>query len=99
MCGCQPRWPDSPRSTISGSEKTQFFRGDTVQVTEGELVDLQGVVTSVDGDNVVILPRHDIIKARYTGRTSADSRRPGRHHVPSLGADQVLLGRRLRARH
>ena len=39
-----------------------FAPGDNVEVTEGELINLQGKVTRIDGNRVTILPRHEDLK-------------------------------------
>lgn len=38
---------------------TKFVKGDVVLVTEGELVNLLGVVDSVIGDMVKVIPKHE----------------------------------------
>lgn len=36
--------------------------GDVVEVMEGDLMNLQGKVMSVDGDTITIVPRHEDLK-------------------------------------
>ena len=36
-----------------------FAPGDMVQVAEGELVNLKGKVLTVDGNTILILPKHE----------------------------------------
>ncbi|GMT24471.1 hypothetical protein PFISCL1PPCAC_15768 [Pristionchus fissidentatus] len=43
-----------------------FAPGDTVEVTEGELVNLMGKIQSVDGEKIVILPDHQDLKEPLT---------------------------------
>lgn len=40
--------------------------GDVVEVTEGDLMNLQGKVISVDGNTVTVLPRHEDLKVIMT---------------------------------
>ena len=39
-----------------------FSNGDNVEVSEGELVNLQGKVIAVDGSKITILPKHNDLK-------------------------------------
>jgi len=39
-----------------------FSTGDNVEVTEGELVNLQGRVLAVDGSKVTMQPKHEDLK-------------------------------------
>lgn len=39
-----------------------FSTGDNVEVTEGELVNLQGKIIAVDGSKITIQPKHDDLK-------------------------------------
>lgn len=43
----------------------QFTIGDPVVVAEGELVNLQGRVLSIEGERVTILPRHEDLEVSY----------------------------------
>ncbi len=38
--------------------------GDVVEVVEGDLMNLQGKVLSVEGDTITVLPRHEDLKVR-----------------------------------
>lgn len=45
------------------TEKAHSFApGDKVEVGEGELINLRGRVTSVDGDRIVMMPDHEELK-------------------------------------
>ena len=39
-----------------------FSTGDIVEVCEGELMNLQGRIMSIDGDTVMMLPKHNDLK-------------------------------------
>uniref|UniRef100_A0A915EW08 Transcription elongation factor SPT5 n=1 Tax=Ditylenchus dipsaci TaxID=166011 RepID=A0A915EW08_9BILA len=45
-------------STMMKEKGHNFSPGDNVEVTDGELVNLKGKVSSIDGDRVIILPDH-----------------------------------------
>lgn len=45
----------------SGSA-TVLVPGDVVEVMEGDLMNLQGKVVSVDGNTVTVMPRHEDLK-------------------------------------
>ena len=52
----------------SGSSSASFLvPGDVVEVTEGDLMNLQGKVLSVDGNTVTVLPRHKDLKVSCAG--------------------------------
>ncbi len=55
-------------SGMSGSSSTSaavvLVPGDVVEVTEGDLMNLQGRVTSVEGNTVTVLPRHEDLKVQ-----------------------------------
>ncbi|XP_031557165.1 transcription elongation factor SPT5-like [Actinia tenebrosa] len=54
---------EMPVKTKSSEEaKHTFCPGDTVIVSEGELVNLKGKVMSVDGDKITMMPNHDDLK-------------------------------------
>ena len=38
--------------------------GDNIEVIEGELIHLQGRVVSVDGNTIMIMPKHEDLKVR-----------------------------------
>lgn len=50
--------------TTSGREDDghSFAPGDNVEVVEGELVNLMGAVTRVDGNKITIFPKHEDLK-------------------------------------
>lgn len=54
--------PEGMMIEVSGSEKDDqthnFSTGDNVEVTEGELVNLQGTILAVDGPKITIKPNH-----------------------------------------
>ena len=41
-----------------------FASGDMVRVAEGELINLKGKVLSIDGNTILILPKHEDLKVR-----------------------------------
>ena len=48
---------------VSGSSATGVLvPGDVVEVVEGDLMNLQGKVVSVEGDTVTIIPHHEDLK-------------------------------------
>lgn len=50
----------------SGAGSASFLvPGDVVEVTEGDLMNLQGKVVSVDGNTVTVLPRHEDLTVRH----------------------------------
>lgn len=51
-------------STVhTGKEREHNFQpGDNVEVCEGELINLQGKVLSVDGNKITIMPKHEDLK-------------------------------------
>jgi transcription antitermination factor NusG len=47
----------------TGKEREHNFQpGDNVEVCEGELINLQGKVLSVDGNKITIMPKHEDLK-------------------------------------
>ncbi len=50
-------------TTIQGKAHS-FAPGDSVEVAEGELMNLRGKVQSVDGDRIVMLPEHEDLKVQ-----------------------------------
>ncbi|CAH1787389.1 unnamed protein product [Owenia fusiformis] len=51
-----------PRSGGSGEVTHSFIPGDNVEVAEGELINLQGKVISVDGNKIIMMPKHEDLK-------------------------------------
>ncbi|NXD47046.1 SPT5H factor, partial [Copsychus sechellarum] len=52
-----------PKFPPAGKEREHNFQpGDNVEVCEGELINLQGKILSVDGNKVTILPKHEDLK-------------------------------------
>lgn len=52
----------------SGKEREHNFQpGDNVEVCEGELINLQGKVLSVDGNKITIMPKHEDLKVTLSG--------------------------------
>lgn len=46
-----------------GKEREHNFQpGDNVEVCEGELINLQGKILSVDGNKITIMPKHEDLK-------------------------------------
>lgn len=55
--------PSQPCTVPSGKEREHNFQpGDNVEVCEGELINLQGKVLSVDGNKITIMPKHEDLK-------------------------------------
>lgn len=53
----------SPVSAPAGKEREHNFQpGDNVEVCEGELINLQGKILSVDGNKITIMPKHEDLK-------------------------------------
>lgn len=52
-----------------GKEREHNFQpGDNVEVCEGELINLQGKILSVDGNKITIMPKHEDLKvAEHAG--------------------------------
>lgn len=49
----------------SGKEREHNLQaGDNVEVCEGELINLQGKILSVDGNKITIMPKHEDLKVR-----------------------------------
>ncbi|NXW99658.1 SPT5H factor, partial [Larus smithsonianus] len=58
-----PRRPLTIPSVTSGKEREHNFQpGDNVEVCEGELINLQGKILSVDGNKITIMPKHEDLK-------------------------------------
>lgn len=48
---------------LAGKEREHNLQaGDNVEVCEGELINLQGKILSVDGNKITIMPRHEDLK-------------------------------------
>lgn len=55
----------------AGKEREHNLQaGDNVEVCEGELINLQGKILSVDGNKITIMPKHEDLKV---GRRPAPS--------------------------
>lgn len=57
----------APVTGVSAGKKEQsvshtFSPGDNVEVCEGELMNLQGKVVSVDGNMIMVMPKHEELK-------------------------------------
>lgn len=53
----------NPVSAPAGKEREHNFQpGDNVEVCEGELINLQGKILSVDGNKITIMPKHEDLK-------------------------------------
>lgn len=47
----------------TGKEREHNLQaGDNVEVCEGELINLQGKILSVDGNKITIMPKHEDLK-------------------------------------
>lgn len=44
----------------------QFSAGDYVEVCEGELMHLQGKIVSIDGNMIIVMPKHDDLTVRIS---------------------------------
>lgn len=60
----------SPLAGPAGKEREHNLQpGDNVEVCEGELINLQGKILSVDGNKVTIMPKHEDLKVHpWLGR-------------------------------
>ncbi|XP_029699430.1 transcription elongation factor SPT5 isoform X3 [Takifugu rubripes] len=59
----QPEGLDLEVVTESGKEREHNLQaGDNVEVCEGELINLQGKILSVDGNKITIMPKHEDLK-------------------------------------
>lgn len=64
---CPPSWhcPLTVPIVTPGKEREHNFQpGDNVEVCEGELINLQGKILSVDGNKITIMPKHEDLKVR-----------------------------------
>ncbi len=50
------------KSKTSKNDLLSFAPGDHVEVSEGELINLQGTIVGIDGDSIRILPKHEALK-------------------------------------
>lgn len=60
-----PNSSNCPKSlqNFAGKEREHNFQpGDNVEVCEGELINLQGKILSVDGNKITIMPKHEDLK-------------------------------------
>ena len=50
--------------TTSGKDEDghSFAPGDNIEVVDGELMNLMGSVTRIDGDKITVMPKHDDLK-------------------------------------
>ena len=57
---------DADAETAAGVDAVpvQLCKGDRIQVTEGDVLTLQGIVMMVDGENVTVMPEHDLLTVR-----------------------------------
>ena len=51
-----------PTKSSKDDAESQFAPGDNVEVVEGELINLQGKIVSVEGNKIVMLPFHEDLK-------------------------------------
>ena len=57
--------PEGMSIEVAAGEKEEmhnFTNGDRVEVIEGELLNLQGTVTKIEGTKITIMPKHDDLK-------------------------------------
>lgn len=66
---CQQGAPPGHKCTLvtgavaAGKEREHNLQaGDNVEVCEGELINLQGKILSVDGNKITIMPKHEDLK-------------------------------------
>lgn len=56
----------TPGTGTSGKEDQavthSFSNGDNVEVCEGELINLQGKIVSIDGNMIMVMPKHEELK-------------------------------------
>lgn len=56
----------TPVTGASGKEDQavahSFSNGDNVEVCEGELINLQGKIVSIDGNMIMVMPKHEDLK-------------------------------------
>lgn len=57
-----PNCPKSPQNFAGKEREHNFQPGDNVEVCEGELINLQGKILSVDGNKITIMPKHEDLK-------------------------------------
>lgn len=55
-------WLPSLPSALGKEREHNFQPGDNVEVCEGELINLQGKILSVDGNKITIMPKHEDLK-------------------------------------
>jgi transcription antitermination factor NusG len=63
------------KSSKDDAAEGQFAPGDNVEVIEGELINLQGKIVSVEGSKIVMLPFHEDLKVslkKYTMLINTD---------------------------
>lgn len=41
-----------------------FSTGDNVEVSEGELINLQGKIIAIDGSMITVMPKHEDLKVK-----------------------------------
>lgn len=59
-------------AAFAGKEREHNLQaGDNVEVCEGELINLQGKILSVDGNKITLMPKHEDLKVN-TRRLSAE---------------------------
>lgn len=55
----------------AGKEREHNLQaGDNVEVCEGELINLQGKILSVDGNKITIMPKHEDLKVQMWVRVA-----------------------------
>ena len=57
----------APVTGVSAGKEDQtvthtFSTGDNVEVCEGELMNLQGKIVSIDGNMIMVMPKHEELK-------------------------------------
>lgn len=57
-----PEGLEQASAVIAEDKSHCFFVGDNIEVTEGELIHLQGKVIAVDGGKITMMPKHEDLK-------------------------------------
>lgn len=56
---------------LAGKEREHNLQaGDNVEVCEGELINLQGKILSVDGNKITIMPKHEDLKVKKSAQAA-----------------------------
>ncbi|CAF4350494.1 unnamed protein product, partial [Rotaria sp. Silwood2] len=50
------------KTKTSKNDLLSFSSGDSIEVCEGELINLQGIIIDINGDSIRVLPKHEAFK-------------------------------------